>query len=140
MVTGDKRLVDGLVVLVFIGALILPWAGMWLPLDPTPAPTENRILEAKPSEPRRLRDLPAYAKQYRLYFSDHFGFRRLLLRWNADLKLAIGDSPSAKVLVGRNGWLFYTGDAAVDDYAGQHPLPPAGVRAWIDMLNAPLRR
>jgi len=66
MVRGDKRLSDGLVVVVFIGALMLPWAGMWLPLDPTPAPTENRMLEAKPTAPRRFRDLPAYAMQYRL--------------------------------------------------------------------------
>ena len=42
-----------------------------------------------------------------MYFSDHFAFRKILVQWQAVVRVKwLGDSTSPNVILGRDGWLF----------------------------------
>ena len=49
----------------------------------------------------------------------------------------LGTSPSATVIAGDNGWLFYADDRAVDDYAQLDPIAPDLVANWRAALPMP---
>ena len=60
------------------------------------------------------------------WFQDHFGFRSTLVRWYGDRRyFGLGVSPSPMVVRGKDGWLFYAEDGGLEDFANEHPLPPA---------------
>ena len=57
------------------------------------------------------------------WFEDHFGFRSTLVRWYGESRYFwLGVSPSAAVIAGRDGWLFYGDDGGIEDYANETPL------------------
>jgi hypothetical protein len=66
------------------------------------------------------------------WLQDHFGLRALLIHWNNLISFhCFHISPSGKVLVGRDGWLYYAGDPEgedgdpITDYRGTQPLSDA---------------
>ena len=80
-----------------------------------------------------LRALP---EQLTRYFEDHFAFRVRLVRWQAIVRLdALGVSPSASVIKGRDGWLFYADDGAMEDYAEAPPFTGAELEVWRHTLQ-----
>lgn len=99
-------------------------------VDPTPLPSENRLLAPWPAPPARWADAPAFSAGLADYFYDHFGFRRLLLKWNGDMRLSLRESPSARVVLGRDGWLFYAGNDIVEDYLGRRQLSERELDTW----------
>lgn len=73
---------------------------------------ENRVRASRPSDLRTLLVEGApFARQYEDYFNDSFGLRDLLIRVKHQIDYSVfGESD--KVLVGKEGWLFYR---SVDD-------------------------
>jgi hypothetical protein len=73
---------------------------------------ENRIRVSRPSDLRALLVEGApFARQYENYFNDSFGLRDLLIRVKHQIDYSVfGESD--KVLIGKEGWLFYR---SVDD-------------------------
>lgn len=52
-----------------------------------------------------------------LYFSDNFGLRPNLIRWNCYLRVNLfGVSPVPHIVVGRDSWFFYRAEAVGDGY------------------------
>src|SRR2546421_3554931 len=91
---------------------------LWLPLvdwafhlDHAPMPNEKRA-------PARFPDLASGARRWHqlvsdldAYYSDHFGFRNRLIRWNNRWKRKwFKESSVADVMIGRQGWLYFTGN------------------------------
>ncbi len=55
-----------------------------------------------------LRGIRDYQKKYGMYFVEHFGFRNGLVRLNTLINMRfLHVSPSARVVLGRESWLFY---------------------------------
>jgi alginate O-acetyltransferase complex protein AlgJ len=123
-------------VAIFLVALCLPLAGMVLHLDHDPPSAENRTLAPRPRwqwDTASLRSLP---DQFTRYFEDHFAFRQRLVRWQASVRLhALRVSPSEAVIRGRDGWLFYADDGAMEDYAEARPFTGAELEAWRRTLQ-----
>jgi alginate O-acetyltransferase complex protein AlgJ len=123
-------------VAIFLMALCLPLAGMVLRLDHDPPSAENRTLAPRPQlrwDTASLRSLP---EQWTRYFEDHFAFRQRLVRWQAIVRLnALRVSPSDAVIRGRDGWLFYADDGAMEDYAEALPFTDAELEAWRQTLQ-----
>jgi hypothetical protein len=46
-----------------------------------------------------------------------------------------GVSPTARVEIGRDGWMFYTGDWSRDIYCGDYPMDSDMLAAWHGMLQ-----
>jgi hypothetical protein len=129
-------LVERMIVAVFVVAICLPMTGMVLNLDRDAPSAENRTLAEWPQlrwDQASLRLLP---EQLTRYFEDHFAFRQRLVRWQAAVRLrALRVSPSRAVIRGRDGWLFYADDGALEDYASAPPLTEAELEHWRSTLQ-----
>lgn len=84
----------------------------------------------EPNEARKLATLPdihllfSQPTVFRTYFekflSDRVFFRSQAIGLHNYLYVQLfRSSPSSKVLVGKNGWLYYAGDNALDDFTGK---------------------
>ena len=129
-------LVERIIVVIFLVTLSLPLTGMVLNLDHDAPSGENRTLAPWPQfrwDATSIRSLP---DQLTRYFEDHFAFRVRLVRWQATARLdALGVSPSASVIKGRDGWLFYADDGAMEDYAEAPPFTDAELAGWRHTLQ-----
>jgi alginate O-acetyltransferase complex protein AlgJ len=128
---GERALIA-----VFIAALFIPLAGMVFDWDHDDPSAENRTLAPWPRPAWQVESLRALPEQLTRYFEDHFAFRQRLVRWQAAVRLhAFGVSPSDTVIKGREGWLFYAGDGAMEDYAEAPPFTPAELEIWRRTLQ-----
>src|SRR4029434_6512779 len=129
-------LVDRTLIVIFIATLCLPMTGMVLNLDRDALSGENRALAAWPQLRWDAASLRALPEQLTRYFEDHFAFRERLVRWQAIVRLdALGVSPSASVIKGRDGWLFYADDGAMEDYAKGPRFTGAELELWRQTLQ-----
>jgi alginate O-acetyltransferase complex protein AlgJ len=127
---------SGIFAALFVALICLPLAANLAGRDGADAEAENRDLAPKPQFEARVRSLPAYAAALSAWFEDHFGFRAMLVRWYGESRLFwLGVSPSATVIKGRDGWLFYGDDGGVEDYTNETPLSPAELDDWRETLS-----
>ena len=107
------------VVVTFFLSISVVLIGMVLKLDRLPQNTENRKLAVLPSLKFDIEILRKYPIELTNYFNDHFGFRNTFVVMNFLIRHNIlRESTSSQVLLGKNGWLFYTNDRAIEDYRG----------------------
>lgn len=84
---------------------------------------ENRSSATFPARPTSTSDFARFSGEFESWFQDHMGLRTPLLQLKTRFEFDIlHHSPTPKVLWGREGWLFYTGDKSFDDYTGQIEL------------------
>lgn len=127
----NNNLKNIFVIVFFLAALILPLLDMLLGLDPMPSVNENRNLANLPSINRRWESINEFPGKYTDYFNDHFGFRQSFIRLNFLIHYRLlGQSPSKQVIVGKAGWLFFTGDKTLDDYRGVTKFSKEQLRDW----------
>jgi hypothetical protein len=94
-----------IVVIVFLMFLCFPLLDSVLEIAPKLDLVEKRKMARKPVF--RFHSCHKFPGQYGQYYNDHFPFRSRLIYWNNFLKLKLfGVSGVAKVLVGKEGWLF----------------------------------
>ena len=111
-----------LFIAVFLALCLLPFVGMlWAPTRSTSGTAEPASLPAVVQEDGSAN--LAYLSQLGFYFEDHFAYRNLAVDLDARLKVTLFNvSPTAQVVVGSDGWLYYGGE--LDDYLGTTPLTP----------------
>jgi hypothetical protein len=111
-------------------------AAAWLAPGWVRAPDiqENRVLAPAPAWPHRLQDLKRFRDAADAYVADHFPARRHLIGLLNRLRLLAGVSGSNRVIVGRDGWLFFDDDSHLGAARGDPPMPGPEVRAWLDVL------
>jgi hypothetical protein len=99
---------DNALITVFVTAITLPLAGLLLQFDAGIKLQENRTLATRPEFKLERAALAEFPARFETYFNDQFGFRRRLIHWlNIGKVLGLGVSSSPKVVLGRDGWLFY---------------------------------
>ena len=91
---------------IFLFMVFTPLVFFFFSLEKDVSRVENRALAEAPSAPVSARDLQAFPKKFDAYFSDHFGFRDAIIRGYNILKFKIGDSPTADIMIGQEGWLY----------------------------------
>jgi hypothetical protein len=133
-----RRAADGLLVLLFVVALVLPLADLATEgaLDPALPLVENRVLAERPAWSWDVALGRSFTRPFEDWFDDHFGFRTTLLRWNGALHLfGLGVSVSPSVAVGEDGWLFLT-DLAAEYHRSDVLFTPIELERWRIMLEA----
>jgi len=131
--------------LVVIGCavvLLAPALDTFLRLDPTPKPIENRRLSTMPRAPGDLAAVCAWPSRFDSWFADHFGLRSTLVETNARVKLqllGVSPNPDRPVLVGRDGWLYFTESFELEDVLRKKPFTPAELDLWCSALEAQRR-
>jgi hypothetical protein len=125
-----------MLIVVFVAATAIPGLGTTLGLGRGSSVTENRALARLPTIQwmgASIRDVP---DQWVRYFEDNFAFRQLLVRWQAAFRLnVLGVSPSEAVIKGRDGWLFYAQDGALQDYVEERLFTPRELEIWRQTLQ-----
>ncbi len=118
------------VLVIFCLLLLAPLMGQWCRLDPF-YHSENRTLATRPSLELALPVLQKFPREYQAYFNDNFGFRHALVRGNHILRYGLlGGSSSPRVIIGKKGWLYYTGDGEVNDFRGITSYNDDQLRRW----------
>jgi hypothetical protein len=90
---------------------------MFFKIIPDDPATDFRVLADYPAYSKKINNFP---KKFQEYFHDNFAFRNKLIGLNGDihyslLKTSISDS----VIIGKQGWLYYTAEGLMDDYHGK---------------------
>lgn len=131
------RVEDAALVALFVAAIWLPLAAMLFPGGAAAGSAENRLLTQMPPAPQSWRELAAYPDGFGKYFKDNFGFRPSLIRWDATWKVKwLGVSTTPNVLVGKDGWLFYSGKDSLEAYRSLPPFTPEQLALWQSALEA----
>jgi alginate O-acetyltransferase complex protein AlgJ len=121
---------------------VLMWlrTGLFLSVLVCPLALMLRQGRATINEKRTLAAMPAlssldkqYPERFDAYFRDHFGGRDRLIHWNNRLKYTLfRESPVDYVIVGRNGWLFYSAEIDIRNFAGRWPHSSADIDTWLN--------
>ncbi|MBZ5587827.1 MAG: hypothetical protein LAO05_04635 [Acidobacteriia bacterium] len=128
-----RAVVDLLTGIVFVGLLVLPALDSALGIDWTTPPEEKRQLAPRPTMPRSLQAASRLRRAFDAYLGDHFGFRSLLLRLHARAAVCwvgVPPSPTVEIMVGRHGWLFFTGEDSVRYIEGRNLFSEKELEAW----------
>ncbi len=129
------KLADFVLIGCFLIGINLPLLGLLFSLDRGFVLEENRTQASWPRFKANRKDLAEFPARSEAYFNDHFGFRKRLIYWlNVTKVAALGVSPSSKVILGNNRWLFY-GDEDIPYFRGVQPLTPAELDGWQKRLE-----
>ncbi len=147
---------DRLLVGLFCAALALPTslrlAGWGAPFSaevekrPPAAWPELEYRRRGPLRLPRTASLEAFPQRFEAWLNDRLGLRRELLQLYAWARLqgvvpaaaaAIGDGGAARcpVLIGLDGWLFYTGEGSLEGFRRTRPFNTAQLEAWRRILR-----
>lgn len=105
-----------------------------LPLKP-PVLMENRVLASAPGIPRSWSDWAELSNRLDAFAIDRFPLRPYMIGGLNFLRYELGYSGSKKVIVGRDGWLFYDDTSHLARVAGVERLDAAGVNNWVQGLK-----
>ena len=126
---------------IVLAAFCLVW--LWLPtldtffhFDHTPPFNEKRELAKLPQIKYGLVGLKKYAAGLDAYFNDHFGCRNRLILWHTKWTHDfLRSSRVPKVLIGKDGWLYWAGDQMAEHYQGVNQFTPQELVAWKTLLE-----
>jgi len=123
--------------IAFMVAIMVPLAMQWTLPQREIATSEGRKLTAFPTfkklKWKSLRDFP---EKFEKYYNDRFGGRNDLLAASATLKVKVFQtSPTRDVMIGKNGWLYYTGEGALDDHLGVTRFTDEQLLDWKEYLE-----
>jgi hypothetical protein len=122
---------DIVVIALFVAALWLPLLRTLTAKPKALSVQENRLLAPLPRLPRNPAAAAAFPSQFEAFFNDGFGGRDLLIRALAKIKFhALGTSPSATVLIGKDGWLYSADRTVIDHYRATDLFRPAELDRW----------
>jgi hypothetical protein len=123
-------------IIVFAGLLWLPTLDVFFQFDHTPAFNEKRVLAPFPDFELGPGCLKKFIRGFESYFNDHFGFRNQLIFWHVKWTHDIfRNSTVPKVLIGKDGWLFWAGDQMAENYRGIDRFTPQELRDWQTLLE-----
>ena len=118
---------------LLIATILVLMVAAWLvPSAVTPPKVqENRVLAGAPRWPHGLREVRQFRKDADAYVADNFPARRHLIGVLNRLRMLLGVSGSNRVIVGRDGWLFYDDDTHLGSARNTPPMTGVEVRGWL---------
>jgi hypothetical protein len=96
-----------------------------------PGLIENRILAEAPKLPTSIAQWAAMPRQLDAFVDDNFPPRANMIAGLNYLRYRLGYSGSNKIIVGRDGWLFYDDGSHLGVVSGRVRLDPESMRYWI---------
>ena len=128
------RIMNIILIVVFVGLIWLPLLGCILELDVSHNLGERRVLAKFPvfgTDP--IKTIP---EKFEAFYKDHFGFRNKLIQGHNWVKYKLLKGSSlGKVLFGKDDWLFFTKSGIIADYLGHRQFTPEELAHWKDVLE-----
>jgi hypothetical protein len=133
-----KPMVSGVLVFIFTAIIYFPLFNRVFPLSGQSHLLEKRKMAGKPE--LRWDGMFQYLNDYTPYYNDHFTFRGDLILVNNLVKVKFFRvSPTPKVLIGKNGWLFYdkpgNRPGTVNYYRSYTPFSVRELEQWKNLLG-----
>ncbi|MGB5706810.1 MAG: hypothetical protein WBM41_08255 [Arenicellales bacterium] len=128
----SDQVMSGLVVM----ALFIPMLVMLSGHEAEISGREKRRLAAKPILELRALWSGDYQREYNNYFRDHFGLRDEILnaaRWFRES--LFNKSISDRVIIGREGWRYYSIDGSLRDFIGEYHPTRKQLQRWEQALR-----
>src|SRR5688572_3223307 len=125
------------VVVLFLAVLVIPGLGLAFGVDSdSVSEAEMRELTSFPRWSWAPAEAVSWPGRFKTYFEDRFTFRSRLLTWRTDfLWHRLGSPPSSTVIPGKNGWLYYALDGAIEDYTQAEPFTESQLEVWRQMID-----
>ncbi len=121
---------------LFLVLLLLPMIGQAVSVGTGVTATEMRAPNELPGLPGTVEELSVLPQRFEAWLKDHFGFRNDLVLANNLIRVKVfGQSTSPLVVLGRNGWLFYTGEHTLEQTRGIDRFTPEELDRWIDVME-----
>lgn len=125
-----------LLIAAFLALIWLPTLDSFFGLDKAPTPNEKRAPAKFPEFNASVEGIRQFLAGLEAYYSDHFGFRKRLIRWEHRWKRGLfKESTLSDVMIGRDGWLFYAGDNMIDHARATKSYTPDQLAAWKELLE-----
>jgi alginate O-acetyltransferase complex protein AlgJ len=127
-----------LVVLVFLAMLSWPIPGLlfWRSTEAAIVSQEQRNPNLFPDRPATPEELAKWPQQFEAWINDRLLLRTSLVLANTYIQLKVlGQSTSSRVVLGKDGWLFYTGDKSIEQALGSVRFTAAELDRWIDVME-----
>ena len=146
-----------MLVVLFLVALVAPLAGLNRSgVDQMIARTERRTAAAFPKLELRWhgpilfpkkQTMRVFPHEFETWFNDHVGGRRHLIQAYNLAKVcgltaetysqpAVGKAAQSPVIIGREGWLFWTGEFLLEDFRRTRPFSAEELGRWKAVLEA----
>ncbi|MCP4039857.1 MAG: hypothetical protein GY733_23130 [bacterium] len=125
-----------LTVASFLVALVA-WCVLSLVHDPGKiAKSENRFLAATPHYDAGHGGMSSYLAQLDAYLADRVRLRDALITLHARVTVGVfGASPSAKLIIGKEGWFYFNDPVALAQYRGLAQLEFERLETWRRVLE-----
>jgi len=125
---------DFLIVLGFLTFISLPIISLCTNLTPAQKLNEKRKLAQMPK--LSTETIFLFPKQFDSYFNDNFGFRNILIRYYTKFKIDwLKSSQVSKTIIGKDGWLYFSGDDIINDYRCTKPFTFFQLKAIAAVLT-----
>ncbi len=123
---------SGIIITAFFCIIIcFPVVSSVLQIEMSNTGNENRQLNKIPEF--YYNTMENYPKEFEAYFNDHFNLRRTLLNLYQWYKIKLlKESPSPKVIMGKDKWLYYKN--TVDQYRSGRHFREKELGRWRDYL------
>lgn len=92
---------------------------------------ENRVLAQRPEFPKHLSEWKGLTDRWDAYLTDNFAPRAFIISRLNYARYLMGYSGSEKVVVGRDGWLFFDSDTHLSQFAGKLSLSDPEIAGWV---------
>ena len=126
---------DGLLSIAFLALTLLPGLANTSGFDRSGGSATDGKPAPFPTLERSWASLGSFGARVQAYVQENFGFRKQLIRGHALLTAQVLHiSPSPTVLWGREGWLYYAGDAGAEDIIAKTPFTEAELQVWQTTL------
>ena len=110
-----QRVSNTIVAAAFVAALGVPLLGTIAGIEGGDQASENRQLAAFPHLTAGWSGLTGFASGFASWFTDHFAFRKDMVRWFGETRyFALGVSPTSSVVLGKDDFLFFAADESLD--------------------------
>lgn len=130
-----RRALNWIVAIAFLVIIGVPLAGNVLGMDGADPEAENRRLAAFPALSPSWGDVKGFLPGLDAWFSDHFAFRKDLVRWYGISRyLWLRVSPTPAVAAGPRGWLYYADDGGLEDFTNESLLTERELQIWREAI------
>ncbi len=131
-----RSVADAVLAALFVALICLPTLRSLTQPSPAQVGAENRPPAPAPEWRWKPEVLTVFPAKFEAFFDDRFGYRDLLVRWLSLARVRwLHTSPSAKVVVGKKGWLYYTETPVGRDYDSVRPFTGEELAYWKQTLE-----
>ena len=132
-VISARSAFNGALSAFFVAGLVAPFLGLWTEGS---GAIEKRTLAPFPQLTLTKTGIEAFPPAFDAYVNDNFGLRDEFLTLQSRISQRLfNESGSPKVIVGKKGWLLYSGENSLSDIQRVSHFSPDDLKQWKGSID-----